>query len=130
MIIMKLDYVFDRLLLFCFVRNSVKNFIIYIFFRNPCWINACLFKFKKHRKWTDIFWEKLGFSHKTQKFSSNLNDNRKHRYHFKLILGHAAFQLLSESTSSLNFSLLLNIFLVTLFRVGFFYPQLSLRYPI
>ena len=35
----------------------------------------------------------------------------KNRYHFKLILGHAAFQLLSESIFSLKFSLLLNNFI-------------------
>ena len=61
-----------------------------------------------------IFWVKtLMFSHKTQKKClRNPNDNLKNRYYFKLILGHAAFQLLSKWTFSLKFSLLLNNYLI------------------
>ena len=46
------------------------------------------------------------FSHKTF-FLKNASDNLKNRCHFKFILGHAAFQLLSELTFFLKFSLLL-----------------------
>ena len=47
MIIMKLAYIFaPLLLLFCFVRGSIKNFIFYIFLRHACWINSSSFKVK------------------------------------------------------------------------------------
>ena len=44
-------------------------------------------------------------------FITNHNDNLKNRYHFKLIVDYATFQLLSESTCFLKFSLLLNNFI-------------------
>ena len=50
----------------------------------------------------------LDVYHKTQKFSYNPSDILKNKCHFKLIFGHAAFQLLSELTFPLKFSLLLN----------------------
>ena len=48
------------------------------------------------------------FSHKTKTFSYKPSNYLKNKYHFKLIIGHAAFQLLSELTFSFKFSLLLN----------------------
>ena len=50
----------------------------------------------------------LIFPTKLNIFHTNPNDNLKNRCHSKIILGHAAFQLLFESTFSLKLSLLLN----------------------
>ena len=51
------------------------------------------------------------FPTKLNIFLINTIDNLKNRCHFKIILDHAVFQILFESTFSLKLSLLVNSFI-------------------
>ena len=64
---------------------------------------------ENYRKWRGIFWVRTWcFPTKLNIFHTNPKDNLTKRCHSKIILGHAVFQLLFESTFSLKLSLLLN----------------------
>ena len=51
MMIMRLDYVFDPLPFFSFVRSRVRNFIFYIFYQTltPLHLNRKIQKMNRHR---------------------------------------------------------------------------------